>query len=101
MVETTFDPARNLIIVEGGIAGPLGDTTLRLVLDTRAAESLVVPDIVDALGYSELGTLGGGAACTGCPGVASSAPITARHGSERSSDLGCARGCAAVRAEPP
>jgi predicted aspartyl protease len=52
MVETTFDPARNLIIVEGKISGPLGDTTLRLVLDTGAAESLVVPDIVDALGYS-------------------------------------------------
>jgi predicted aspartyl protease len=51
-VETAFDPSRNLIIVEGEISGPLGDTPLRLVLDTGAAASLVVPDIVDALGYS-------------------------------------------------
>jgi predicted aspartyl protease len=51
-VETAFDPARNLIVVEGELSGPLGDTPLRLVLDTGAAESLVVPDIVDALGYS-------------------------------------------------
>lgn len=51
-VETAFDPARDLIIVEAEISGPLGDTPLRLVLDTGAAESVVVPDIVDALGYS-------------------------------------------------
>ena len=51
-VETVFDPARNLIVVEGEITGPLGETRLRLVLDTGAAESLVVPDIIDALGYN-------------------------------------------------
>jgi predicted aspartyl protease len=51
-LETAFDPRRNLIIVEGEVAGPLGETSLRLVLDTGSSETLIVPDILDDLGYS-------------------------------------------------
>src|SRR5262245_28381597 len=49
---TPFDPARSLIIVEGKIWGPLGQIPLRLALDTASSETLVVPEIVDDLGYS-------------------------------------------------
>ena len=49
---TDFDPSLNLIIVAGEVTGPLGRTALRLVLDTGASETLLVPDVVDDLGYS-------------------------------------------------
>lgn len=49
--ETPFNPAQNLIRVEGEIAGPLGKAPLRLVLDTGSSETVVIPDIIDDLGY--------------------------------------------------
>jgi predicted aspartyl protease len=49
---TDFDPSLSLIIVAGEVSGPLGRTALRLVLDTGASETLLVPDVVDDLGYS-------------------------------------------------
>lgn len=49
---TPFDATASLIIVEAQLWGPLGQTSLRLVLDTGATETLLVPDVVDDLGYS-------------------------------------------------
>jgi predicted aspartyl protease len=50
--ETAFDVTQNLIFVEGSISGPLGETHLRLVLDTGSAECLIVPEVADSLGYN-------------------------------------------------
>lgn len=49
---TTFDPTKNLILVEGEVWGRGGSFTLRLALDTGASETLITPAIVDELGYS-------------------------------------------------
>lgn len=50
--ETLFDTSSELIIVEARIWGPKRDMPVRLVLDTGSAATLVVPDTLDALGYS-------------------------------------------------
>jgi len=49
-----FDPGRDLIFVEGTIWSRRREARrrLRLVLDTGAAESIVVPEVLDELGYS-------------------------------------------------
>ena len=53
MKVTRFDPAGDLIIVPGRIWGPRGEgPRLNLVLDTGAAETVVIPDVLDELGYS-------------------------------------------------
>lgn len=53
MKVTRFDPNRDLIIVEGRVWGPRQQQRmLRLVLDTGAAETIVVPDVLDELGYN-------------------------------------------------
>jgi predicted aspartyl protease len=51
---TRFEPDRELIFVPGWIWGLRAEhhRRLRLVLDTGAAETIVVPDVVDELGYS-------------------------------------------------
>jgi len=50
---TRFDPTSDLIIVPGQIWGPRGEgPRLDLVLDTGAAETVVIPEVLDALGYS-------------------------------------------------
>jgi predicted aspartyl protease len=50
---TRFDPADDLIIVPGHIWGPRGEgPRLNLVLDTGAAETIVIPEVLDELGYS-------------------------------------------------
>jgi predicted aspartyl protease len=51
---TRFDHARDLIIVEGRVWGPAArqSRSLRLVLDTGAGETIIVPEVLDALGYS-------------------------------------------------
>jgi predicted aspartyl protease len=49
-----FDPKGDLIIVEGRVWGP-GERQrrpLRLVLDTGAAETIVIPEVLDELGYN-------------------------------------------------
>lgn len=53
MKVAAFDPGRDLIIVPGRVWG-LRDTPirLRLVLDTGAAETILVPEVIDDLGYS-------------------------------------------------
>ena len=50
---TRFDPARDLIIIPGRVRSPRGDELdLRLVLDTGAGETIIMPEILDDLGYS-------------------------------------------------
>ena len=51
---TRFDRGRDLIIVEGRIwgSGLTQTRSLRLVLDTGAGETIIVPDALDELGYS-------------------------------------------------
>lgn len=53
MKVTRFDRARDLIFVSGRVWGPHGPPApLRLVLDTGAAETIIVPEVLDELGYS-------------------------------------------------
>jgi len=49
-----FRPKSDLIIVKGRLRGPLDPDgrLLRLVLDTGAAETIIVPDVLDELGYN-------------------------------------------------
>ena len=53
MKVTRFDPAGELIIVGARIWGPHGrPAPLRLVVDTGAAETMIVPEVLDELGFS-------------------------------------------------
>jgi hypothetical protein len=53
MIVTPFDPARDLIVVTATIWGPPGDfREVKVALDTAASETLIIPSITDALGYS-------------------------------------------------
>jgi predicted aspartyl protease len=51
---TRFDSKRDLIIVKGRVWGPhqRQRRPLRLVLDTGAAETIVIPEVLDELGYN-------------------------------------------------
>jgi predicted aspartyl protease len=49
---TRFPIGRELIVVTGTIEGPRGETELRLVLDTGASQTVIVPEILDEIGYS-------------------------------------------------
>lgn len=50
--ETAFNAAGQLVVVEGNVAGPRGDMPVRLVVDTGSSETLLLPDVIDHLGYS-------------------------------------------------
>ncbi len=53
MKVTSFNPDRDLIIVGGRVWGRHGEPApLRLVLDTGAAETIIVPHVLDELGYN-------------------------------------------------
>lgn len=52
MKVTRFDPDLPLILVRGVIEGPLGRAQLRLAVDTGAEQTLIVPGVLDQLGYS-------------------------------------------------
>ncbi len=54
MKESRFDRAGDLMIVHAGLWGPRGGAPylLRLAIDTGATHSLVLPEIIDELGYS-------------------------------------------------
>ena len=54
MKTTRFDNSRDLIMLEGGVWGPRKGSKrlLRLVLDTGAVETIIIPEILDELGYS-------------------------------------------------
>jgi predicted aspartyl protease len=49
---TRFDRSSDLIIVRGYVWGPYGaPAPLRLAVDTGAAETIIIPDVLDELGY--------------------------------------------------
>lgn len=54
MRATRFKPKDGLIFVRGRVWGPLDPDgrPLRLVLDTGAEETVIVPDVLDTLGYN-------------------------------------------------
>lgn len=52
MKVTRFRPDKPLIIVHGHLDGPRGRARLRLALDTGSEHTLIVPDVLDDLGYS-------------------------------------------------
>ena len=52
MKVTRFDATLDLIIVRARLWGPAGDTPLSLAVDTGSTETVIAPDLVDALGYS-------------------------------------------------
>ena len=53
MKVTRFDPTADLIIVPARAWGPLGESPrLNMVVDTGAAETVLIPDVLDELGYS-------------------------------------------------
>jgi predicted aspartyl protease len=47
-----FDPSKKMILVEAAIWGPGGKSPLTLVLDTGAWQTLIVPDVMDDLGFN-------------------------------------------------
>jgi len=48
---TRFDPRQDLVYVSGTVRGPRSATQLRLLVDTGASMSTIVPGIVDQIGY--------------------------------------------------
>lgn len=54
MTVTRFSPRDDLIFVDGRVWGPRkpGGRPLRLVVDTGAAETIILPEILDELGYN-------------------------------------------------
>ena len=52
MKVTPFDPDRKLILIQATIWGPLGQRVCRMALDCAATMTLVVPDVLDGLGYN-------------------------------------------------
>jgi predicted aspartyl protease len=50
--ETPFDPESDLIVVNATISGPRGRIPARLALDTGSAATVVIPDLLDEIGYS-------------------------------------------------
>jgi hypothetical protein len=49
---TSFAPLRDLIVVEAKVWGPLDHADLYLALDTGSAHTVIVPDIMDDLGFN-------------------------------------------------
>lgn len=47
-----FERREGLIIVEARVWGPLGARDLDLVLDSGSTDTLIVPEVLDGLGYS-------------------------------------------------
>lgn len=53
MKVTRFDPSSDLIIVPSRIWGPRGEgPRLNVVLDTGSSETVVIPEVLDEIGYS-------------------------------------------------
>ena len=50
--ETPFDPEADLIVVNATIWGPRGSIPARMAIDTGSAATVLIPDVVDELGYS-------------------------------------------------
>ena len=43
---------QGLIIIWGALEGPMGERDVKLILDTGAAMTLILPEVLDELGYS-------------------------------------------------
>jgi predicted aspartyl protease len=50
--ETRFTASQELIVVRGTIEGPRGVASVRLVVDTGACRTIIVPEILDDVEYS-------------------------------------------------
>lgn len=50
--ETSFDPESDLIVVNATVSGPRGSIPARLALDTGSAATVIIPDLLDEIGYS-------------------------------------------------
>jgi hypothetical protein len=51
-LSTSFVRERELIIVHAEVVGPAGRTKARLVLDTGAAATTLVPEVIEEIGYT-------------------------------------------------
>ena len=51
--ETTFDLIGDLIGVDAVVTGPAGTAQVKLILDTAAVLTTIVPGIAESIGYSE------------------------------------------------
>jgi predicted aspartyl protease len=49
---SAFDPSGLVITVKAHVWGPLGDMELDLVLDTGSTQTLILPHIMDELGFN-------------------------------------------------
>jgi predicted aspartyl protease len=52
-LSSSFARERELIIVDAKISGPAAATKARLVLDTGAAATTLVPELVESIGYTQ------------------------------------------------
>ncbi|HWO17873.1 MAG TPA: retropepsin-like aspartic protease [Kofleriaceae bacterium] len=52
MKTTPFTPFLDLITIEAQVWGPMGDRVLKLALDTGSAHTVIVPEIMDVLGFN-------------------------------------------------
>jgi len=50
--ETSFDLDGDLLLVDAIVAGPIGQAEVRLVIDTGAVLTTIVPRIADSIGYT-------------------------------------------------
>jgi hypothetical protein len=57
MITSGFDRFRGMIVVWAWLRGPRGERDVRLALDTGAVKTLILPDVLDDIGYNE-GLLG-------------------------------------------
>lgn len=61
--ETTFDLVGDLIGVDAIVTGPAGTAQVKLILDTAAVLTTMVPSVAESIGYSEALRVGRGDAC--------------------------------------
>jgi len=47
-----FERFRGIIVVWAWLRGPRGERDVRLALDTAAVKTLILPDVLDDIGYS-------------------------------------------------
>jgi len=52
MTVTTFRWYRGMIVVSARLQGPRGGCEVRLALDTGATKTLIIPAVMDDIGYS-------------------------------------------------
>lgn len=50
---TTFDLVGDLIGVDAVVVGPTGSAEVKLILDTAAVMTTIVPSVAESVGYSE------------------------------------------------